>query len=79
MISDARDQDDVIHAQQVWIQHRFRGALIQRRVLVRDPLTSADNHPCDAVEFKATDGKTRIVYFRYPFTTFPGQPPGSRK
>lgn len=79
VICGARSESDVIQAQRHWIKQRFRGAIIQRRTLVSDPISSTDLNPCDEVEFTAADGKTRAVYFRYSSATVPVQIPAGNK
>jgi hypothetical protein len=79
MIDGARDMNDVTRAEEHWIRLRFRGAIIQRQYLAIDPLTSGRLSPCDRVEFRTTDGETRVVYFQYPFACVPGQPRGTNK
>jgi hypothetical protein len=71
MIDSASTMSDVLRAEDHWIRRHFGAAVIQQRVLASDPLTSNRPNPCDCVEFTTTDGKTRTVYFEYPYTCVP--------
>ena len=79
MIDDALNMSDVIRAEDHWVRLHFRDGIVQRRDLASDPLTGDRVNPCERVEFRTTDGETRVIYFQYPFACVPGQIPAGNK
>jgi hypothetical protein len=76
IINGMGNESGIRRAEEIWIQRKTRGAVVQRRNVVVDPKTGT---VYDEVEIAKPDGKTTTVLFANPFAKMPPQIPAGNK